>query len=607
MGQCSSLNPKAPRPHSNSSATRSFRKILLCDDTASLVTINPDLCNFKENLAKVNDLAEFELRYDYVKCNDQGSLLGSGITGQVRLVRSKQDGQVYAVKSLNVDQMDGAQLQELQIEIEMLRKLDHPNIITLMEVFQSKKNIMIVMEHCAGRDLGHRKFRSEREVCSIMFQLTEAISHCHHMGVIHRDLKFENVMLASDGCDSVRVIDFGLSKKFEVVEENIARLMQTACGTAFYMAPEMLTSSYSEKADIWALGVICYMIFQGRAPFEGQTEKEVFRKLKKGVVSFADPVWKSLSPEAVEFVKALLTVDPDLRPSAKEALESKWLVRFQKEKAIKMQKSDEGSAFAKDVCESMLRFGTYPKLKQVALIALAHHLKERDTRELRDLFLQLDEDHSGLLTYDELFSMICQHSEDVTPEYFRMVFDEIDNDHTGVVHHTEFLAATMESRVDLTAELVSQAFEDLDVGKQGRIKPGVLKSLLGGKHSLMEAKGMLDECRQCCGLLSDESELGMTKADFLIVMGHRPPSRPMTPRAPSPPAQLELSRVATVDEMKELQQEVAEHKEEDACSCCSHEDEHKVEEEEEDACSCCSHEAHLQPMAMTVTATTAVE
>jgi serine/threonine protein kinase len=213
-----------------------------------------DDLGFKAHLAKVNDISELEKKFD------MGDVLGEGITGQVRMCRSKTDFQLYAMKSLNVSRMDEAQIAELKAEIETLKRLDHPNIINLMEVFEAEDNICIIMEHCSGGDLSQRRFETENDVCSVVFQLAEAVAHCHHQGIVHRDLKMENIMFVSKDSDSIRLIDFGLSKKFLSKDEILnndklmaqndkCRVMKTACGTAFYMAPEMLTMSYSEKAE----------------------------------------------------------------------------------------------------------------------------------------------------------------------------------------------------------------------------------------------------------------------------------------------------------------------------------------------------------------------
>lgn len=518
----------------------SFRSILdekgkLCDPvrpsklTHTAILVSPNSC-FKDHLARVNDIAEFHKKYTV------GKLLGEGITGQVRLVTSIADNQVYAMKSLNLDKMDENQIYELRREIETLRSLDHPNIISLMQVYQSPENIYIIMEPCSGTDLGHRKLKSEAEVCSIVYQLTEAVAHCHYMNVVHRDLKLENIMFASESSDSIRLIDFGLSKRFLTRADIIAgekrlnsRVMQTACGTAFYMAPEMLKSSYSEKADIWAIGVITYMILTGRPPFDGVNEKQVFTKLKKGNVNYTDPVWKKLSPGALEFVKKMLSFDPNKRPSAKEALELTWLASFERKRNTDLQRSERGKVLAQSVCNSVIHFATYPKLKRLALISVAHHLREKDTRELRDFFLILDEEHSGLLNFEEMHSILQEHCGlKIEKEDFQLAFNEMDQELEGNVHHSEFLAAALESQVHVTPELLNQAFDDFTRDGSSYIDSEALQSMMGSKYTLAQAEEMLAQCWKYIDL--PMSDKGLSRQDFLLLMSQ---SRPCTPMSSS--------------------------------------------------------------------------
>jgi len=213
---------------------------------------------FKQHLSRVSGFAQLDKQYEL------GALLGEGITGQVRLVKSRIDGNVYAMKSLNVGKMDESQLAELRAEIEMLKRLDHPNIVTLIEVFEGPNNICLIMEYCSGGDLSDRRFRSENDLASVLNQILVAVAHCHRFGVIHRDLKMENILFVSKDSEHLRLIDFGLSKtffdqngtRFPVASQNNLealnekkRMMKTVCGTIVYMAPEVLTKSYTEKAE----------------------------------------------------------------------------------------------------------------------------------------------------------------------------------------------------------------------------------------------------------------------------------------------------------------------------------------------------------------------
>jgi len=498
-----------------------------------------DDMGFKAHLARINDINELEKKFE------MGTILGEGITGQVRMCRSKIDHGIYAMKSLNVSRMDEAQIAELKAEIETLKQLDHPNIINLMEVFESEDNICIIMEHCSGGDLSQRRFETENDVCSVVFQLAEAVAHCHHMGIVHRDLKMENIMFVSKDSDSIRLIDFGLSKKFLSQDEILqndkllaqsdkCRMMKTACGTAFYMAPEMLTMSYSEKADIWALGVIAYMLITGRPPFEGKDENTVFERVRRGRIVYNEKVWSRLSPEALAFTKALLAFEPDKRPSAKEVLELPWLANYQKRRKAILDGKD-GKLFGKEVCDSLLRFAGYPPLKRAALMVVSHHVREQDTRDLRDMFLTLDEEHSGELTFEEMFNMIRKYSSaPVSEEYFHRVFDQMDQEKTGKVHYMEFLAATLESRVKISGQLLNQAFDHLDVESTGCISVENLKQLLGRNFTREQCEGLIKKGLHHCQM--GEHDAIVTRADFIQMMGDAQlPSPSATPTVPDTP------------------------------------------------------------------------
>jgi tRNA A-37 threonylcarbamoyl transferase component Bud32 len=214
--------------------------------------IKDDL-GFKAHLAKVNAFSQLEKKYEL------GALLGEGITGQVRLCTSRVDGHVYAMKSLNVSKMDHMQLAELRAEIEMLKLLDHPNVVSLVEIFEGENNICLVMEYCGGGDLSDRRFKAEKDLANVLNQTLRAVAHCHKFGIIHRDLKLENILFVDRDGELVRLIDFGLSKIFfqkEKVTQNglehlneTSRAMETVCGTVCYMAPEVLTKNYTEKAE----------------------------------------------------------------------------------------------------------------------------------------------------------------------------------------------------------------------------------------------------------------------------------------------------------------------------------------------------------------------
>ncbi len=164
----------------------------------------------------------------------------------------------------------------LNYEIDILKNLDHPNILRLYEVFEDKKFIYLVTEFCEAGELFDeivkRQRFDERDAAIIIKQLLSAIAYCHSKSVCHRDLKPENILIDNKETLSIKLIDFGTSQKFDTEEK-----MELILGTAYYIAPEVLKGEYDEKCDVWSIGVILYILLSGEPPFPGSNDKEILK------------------------------------------------------------------------------------------------------------------------------------------------------------------------------------------------------------------------------------------------------------------------------------------------------------------------------------------
>ena len=197
----------------------------------------------------------------------------------------------------------------MQSEINILRSLDHPNIVKIFEYFEDEKRYYIVQEHIQGGELfdeiiAKGKF-NEKDAAVLMKQLLSCISYCHSHNIVHRDLKPENVLLeASKEFDQIKVIDFGTAQVFRKGEH-----LKETIGTPYYIAPEVLNHNYGKECDIWSLGVMAYIILSGLPPFNGGTDAEIMSSIKTGKFSFAPKVWTGISQQAKDFIKSMLTFD----------------------------------------------------------------------------------------------------------------------------------------------------------------------------------------------------------------------------------------------------------------------------------------------------------
>jgi len=215
--------------------------------------------------------------------------------------------------------------KRLQTEVEILKKVSHPNIVCLRELYETKTRLSLVMDLVEGGELFDKivdkgQF-SEKEASIVIFKVLSAIDYLHDLNIAHRDLKPENLLLAKDNDTEVMLSDFGLSK---IIGTNT--LMQTACGTPYYVAPEVLTAlPYDKEVDLWSIGVITYLLLCGFPPFYGETLPEVFEQIMKADYDFPDPYWDDVTLTAKDFIQKLLVVDPKSRLHAKSALNHPWI------------------------------------------------------------------------------------------------------------------------------------------------------------------------------------------------------------------------------------------------------------------------------------------
>jgi len=223
-------------------------------------------------------------------------------------------------------------MEIIMTEINILKAVDHPNVVQLKDIFETDATIYIVMEIISGGELFDKIVElthySEKEASNLVTQILKGIQHLHDRRIVHRDLKPENLLLSSKQPNAdVKITDFGLSQIFEDGEP---MLMNNAVGTPGYLAPEVLTllddeQPYSKEVDLWGVGVILYILLCGFPPFYGDNEDEIYDKIVAGDWSFIPPFWNSVSQSAKDLITRFLTLDPKTRITVEEALNHPWI------------------------------------------------------------------------------------------------------------------------------------------------------------------------------------------------------------------------------------------------------------------------------------------
>jgi calcium/calmodulin-dependent protein kinase I len=277
-----------------------------------------------------------------------GKEIGKGGFSVVYKATEKATGKKFAIKRIQKDE-EGVDIELLKREIYIMKKVDHPNILKLFEVYEDDDYFFLVLELVEGLELFDkivdRGNYSEKDAANIVKQILEAVKYLHEEGIVHRDLKPENLLSAGEGeKEVVKVADFGFAKNFG--EEKLV----TSCGSPGYVAPEVLTEdTYTNAVDMWSVGVIVYILLSGYPPFYDESPPKIFKKITEAKYDFDDPVWEEVSDLAKDLIKKLLVKNPEERLSAAKCLEHPWIA---------------GGAENRNVKGSLIRLQEYNKVRK---------------------------------------------------------------------------------------------------------------------------------------------------------------------------------------------------------------------------------------------------
>ncbi|XP_076654840.1 calcium/calmodulin-dependent protein kinase II isoform X5 [Halictus rubicundus] len=289
--------------------------------------------------------------------------LGKGAFSVVRRCVQKSTGHEFAAKIINTKKLTARDFQKLEREARICRKLQHTNIVRLHDSIQEENCHYLVFDLVTGgelfEDIVAREFYSEADASHCIQQILESVQHCHHNGVVHRDLKPENLLLASKAKGAVvKLADFGLA----IEVQGDAQAWFGFAGTPGYLSPEVLKKEpYGKPVDIWACGVILYILLVGYPPFWDEDQHRLYAQIRAGSYDYPSPEWDTVTPEAKNLINQMLTVNPSKRITASEALKHPWICQRERVASV---------VHRQETVECLKKFNARRKLKVAILTTM---------------------------------------------------------------------------------------------------------------------------------------------------------------------------------------------------------------------------------------------
>ena len=398
--------------------------------------------------------------------------LGDGSYGTVYSVVNNQTGIYAAMKK--IEKLKENEIDDLEIknEINILKKLDHPNIVKIYEFYDTLTDFYIVTEYCKKGELyGYIKnYYSENQLAVLFYQVFSGLSYLHEKHILHRDLKLENIMISEIEEDIntkekyfwIKIIDFGTAKIFKKNKNEKA-----VVGSSYYIAPEVLKQKYNEKCDTWSVGVILYMLICGRAPFDGKNDDEIIESIKIGEYNNKHPKLLSRSKEVQDLVSCLLERKINKRLSAFDALNHPFFTKFNSRALFCNFNEKEIQSYL----DNLLNYKFQSKFQQLVLAFVVHNIPHsNETRIILKLFRFFNTKGNCKLTKKELIIGLYKfRDKNIVDQSIDDIFLMLDGDNNGYIEYEEFLRACIDKNNVLNNENLKYAFKFLDKDNSGTL------------------------------------------------------------------------------------------------------------------------------------------
>ena len=419
----------------------------------------------------------------------RGKKIGKGTFGSVYESKNIIFNNKVAMKIIPKDYHMNNSL--IKNEIDILRKLSHPNIVRIYEFYESKNCFYLINEFCPEGELYNyinNSTLNEQQLSVIFYQVFSGLKYLHENNILHRDLKPENILISKKETDLlddneyfwIQIIDFGTAKIFKNDKNE-----KTVVGSPYYIAPEVLKKDYNEKCDTWSVGVILYMFLVGKPPFNGSSSAEIVESIKTKNYDETNQKFITRSEEVRDLIKHLLEKDKNKRLSAKEALSHDWFKKFNGRKLFGNFQEKEIQPFI----DNLFKYTINSKIQQLVIAFLVHNLPQTESSHtILKLFRYFNKAGDCKLTKEELTEGLCKYrdKDEVEENVDKLIF-LLDGDNNGYIEYEEFLRACIDKKEILNDEYLKYAFKFLDKENKNLLSAQQINSaFLVGNNKLFE-------------------------------------------------------------------------------------------------------------------------
>ena len=413
--------------------------------------------------------------------------IGSGPLGSVYKAKNVYLKNIVAIKIIKKSKDSNDDELNIKEQINILKKLSHPNIVKIYEFYITDNNYQLITEYCKKEFSKYiKRSFTEKQLAVIFYQILSGLSYLHEQKIIHRNIKLKNIMILEKEEDIIskeeyywiKIVDFHTAEIFKGNQKIINKNFNS-----YFSSPEGLKNNYLEKSDIWSVGIILHIALTGKVPFDGKTDEEINYKIANIPYNNLDPRLLAHSSEVKDLLEKLLEKDINKRFTANEALNHEWFQKYNGRALFSNFHQDEIQQYINNLCN----YSCESKISQLVLAFIVHNMPESiSIYNILKLFRYFNLSGNCKLTKAELKKGLYNYrNEEQVNKIVDQLFLLLDGDNNGYIEFEEFLRACVDKKHILTKENIWYAFKFLDNKNENAIDVETLMKAFDAKPNKM--------------------------------------------------------------------------------------------------------------------------